>query len=408
MSKQRSSNGRINVGTLGKTAVVLLAGAILVASLLFLKDIREALWAYRNQHAAATNVHLTSQAGTSSSQSPDTPTDADGQELTVDLQSEVAPSGIKTIRRLPRSESDVALAHAQNVGESCEPLPPGQPLELSSFVPYLTDRDSRRRTNELPVPSSRRHIFSLGLDMSSQDQTQLPKLSGRTILNRLNSRYVSVQARVHRDPVSRVMYLAHRPLAATAEYRKVPLTMEFSESGAASLTEIRGLGLFLNSKESPAPENLRTLVLTYKSTWLPTTVIGSGRTKDRYEFIFVRARISKLGSSERLNLYTFATAEDRQQLHWLRECSGPTRPDTCSIKGTIVFTQYEQADLIPTASATRSMKLSSAATYTLDDLNRYARTQGWTGDALDNLTSTLDAVIDGKVTTTSTSSTRFP
>ena len=74
----------------------------------------------------------------------------------------------------------------------------------------------------------------------------------------------------------------------------------------------------------------------------------------------------------------------------------PTSAATCSIRGTIYITSYSRG-VIPDKSATRRLTMSSVHLFALADLDDYAEQQGWSGDALDNLTETLDAIIDGQL-----------
>jgi hypothetical protein len=61
------------------------------------------------------------------------------------------------------------------------------------------------------------------------------------------------------------------------------------------------------------------------------------------------------------------------------------------------FTEYADHGLRPVASVSRGSIFNDQAKYSMDSLNRYAQSQGWAGGALDNLTQTLDALIDRKV-----------
>jgi hypothetical protein len=62
------------------------------------------------------------------------------------------------------------------------------------------------------------------------------------------------------------------------------------------------------------------------------------------------------------------------------------------------FTEYSAAKQSPSAKALRKTIFNSQASFTLSQLDEYAASAGWEGDALDNLSATLDAIIDGKLT----------
>lgn len=305
-----------------------------------------------------------------------------------------APIGIRTVRVLPRSESELSAYHGRNRAEACEPLQSSQPVRLTSYTAYLTYRDTREYATRTPPPTTRRHVLSVGLDMLSTDQRDLPKLTRGRILGYLKENYLSVQARVRKDPDTGTLYLHHRPVAATVRFRGLPLTQDFIDPVAASIKDMRSLGLFLEDGEEPIPKNLRTLVIAHKAVWAVTT--NARTTLDpRFEFVLIRARDT---GSDQLDLHAFVTIENRTQLHYVRPSEQPLRPDDCCLKATVNFIEFSHAGLYPTVSVTRRTSVKSNATYLVADLDKYAREQGWSGTAFDHLNKTLDAIIDRKIT----------
>src|SRR5687768_5064720 len=92
--------------------------------------------------------------------------------------SDLDTGDVKIIRVLPRTESEITQAHERSRAEACEPVPPEMPLEINSYSPVLTERDSREfDRGRLLLPSSRRHMFTVGLDMQRDDKARLPTVS---------------------------------------------------------------------------------------------------------------------------------------------------------------------------------------------------------------------------------------
>lgn len=306
---------------------------------------------------------------------------------------------LKTIRVVPRTLEEIAQAHDRSRGNACEPVPPEQLLEVRDFMPILTDRDSAEfDRGQLLLPSSRRHMFTVGLDMLSDDKAHLPKVSNGQILAYIQSNYVTVQARVQRDPGTGELFLHHRPLAATISFRRGTLTKEFNEAVLAAIREFHSLGVYLPSGTPQRPKNLRTLVMIYRSLVAPATITpGKTPLKPLYEYVFIRAREVPNSHPPQLNLHVFATSDERQRLHLLNPWSPPDRANNCGVHAMVVFTEYSTLGLIPTKSATRRVSYSSKQVVPWEDLNRFVTEQHWRGDALDNLDQTLDAYIDQKI-----------
>jgi hypothetical protein len=304
------------------------------------------------------------------------------------------PAGIKIVRKLPRTSAEVQAIHEQVEGDACETIPAGEPVDLSGFRPYLTPSD-RLLGGEKPPLMTRMHAFSVGIDFLEKDRRDLPFLSGGEILKFFHGSYVMLQIRVQRDPRTQSLYLHHRPLGGMTSFTGPRVAANLTTGVAASLANYRSLGLLLKPEVTPSCENLRTLVVLHKSEVLPLAAESVDDIEHHYEFVFVRAVSEGQGDSERLALHSFVTSGDRTELHYLRPSRTPAGPDTCSVRTMICFTEYSHAGLRPKSSATRTRLFNDQASYSMADLNAFARQQEWTGDALDNLTETLDAIIAG-------------
>ncbi len=351
------------------------------------------------------------------------------------------PPGIVVIRTIPRSEADMALAYERSRSKACRCIPADQPVEMTDFgmsslvaptrkshadselsrprgggqgsvklKPEVSSKTKRAgmshreeffsKREALPIPTARYCALSLGLGMLPADQRQLPTLSGGLILDYLSRHYLWVQMQVHKDLGTGELYLNQNPLAAVAEFRGARLTQEFVEMTAAAVNDMRALGLYVKTGVKASPENLRTAVLLFKHNLAePGAITLAGpQFKPDYELLFVRLLPPSNGSRRsEPKLHVFATSDQRGTLHYLRTGSGPSTPDECSIKGLIFFTEYKYANRLPAASATRKVSVRAKASYALSDLDAYAAQCGWKGDASDNLTEVLDAIIDGQV-----------
>src|SRR5688572_8595902 len=81
------------------------------------------------------------------------------------------PPGIKTFSKMPRNASEVAAAHLMNREEATEFLLGGEPLEFNGYALRLTKRDGAPLKNgKLPNPSTRRFMFSVGIELKKADQ----------------------------------------------------------------------------------------------------------------------------------------------------------------------------------------------------------------------------------------------
>jgi hypothetical protein len=306
---------------------------------------------------------------------------------------------LKLIRILPRNADEIAHAHERAKASSCETVPSGEPLEITSFTPQLTQRDrTELARGVILLPSSRRHMLTVGLEVRESDKPRLPKVSRGRILQYLQDHYVTLQARIQKDPITGKLFLHHRPLAATTSFGRGRLTESFTEPTLLAVQDFHSLGIFLPSNQTPKPENLRTLVMIYKSfTVGATTGTGKIPLKPVYEWVFVRGVEPVDQDARHLVLHVFCTSGERRRMHRLVAWESPKNPRDCGIFASVVFTEYTTLGLIPSKSATREVDYKSEMVFEWSDLDAFASEQGWTGDALDNLQPTLDAIIDGKL-----------
>lgn len=305
-----------------------------------------------------------------------------------------AITGAKTIAALPLDERSVETMHDRSRTGKCEVLPPGEAVRVTSFQQYLTDRDTRGWDGEPTALSTRRPVLSVGLDMLPGDRSDLPALSRGEILKYLSSRYITIQARVQKDPVTGEIFLHHRPIAAMAPLPTGTLTESMSDELVETLQNYRGVGVFLPEGEEPIAANLRTMVLLNRSERLDP---GSAVPRLRFEYLFVHGQPKSNRVDADLDLHAFATSDDRTVLHWLRDDKTPRRVDDCCLVSFIRFTDFSHGGFYPSESQTRYARIDARASFAVDDLTAYSKEQGWGEGAFDRLPALLDAILAGDV-----------
>jgi hypothetical protein len=318
---------------------------------------------------------------------------------------EIDPELTRILRHIPRTDAELAALHERGTDQSCEPIDDGRPLEVAGFNEAVSHRRSMG-PNGSPrltvLESSRRAVLSFGMDMTPDDQHQLPLLSGGKILEYVDRTYIAVQVRVERDTPSGEPFLHFRPTAVQGDYANRHTTTPFTAMLRESVGQVRGLGLYLKPGQPATAENLRTLVALHRSLaddarQAELEAKGVTGREPHFELLCVRARVGGQSTERQVTLHAFATTEDRTRLRYLPAYRMPSKAADCSIKSTIYFTSYGFANLYPAAKATRRIEISDQASFTMADLDRYAAGQGWEGDALANLTEVLDAIIDGRI-----------
>lgn len=299
-------------------------------------------------------------------------------------------SDLKIIRSLPRSTTDLERAHRTSQSEACERISEGQSLEVTSFTTILTERDKRDGIRARPLPAARHSVMSVGLIMENSDRSTLPILSRSSILDYLDKHYVAIQLRVRRD-LDKKLYFHHRPLAVTAQYKGSKLTQKFEPIVANAIRDFHSIGIFTKVTERLKPENLRTIVLLFKNSVLKPGL----RTADQFEYAFVRGRQGK--NETRLDTHLFVTSNDRSQVTYLNSYVPPISPNSTSIRGSVVITDFDSKGIYPRESATRSYRLDAKRIYSMTSIDAFCKENGLPGGIYENLDTVLDALIDEKI-----------
>ena len=311
---------------------------------------------------------------------------------------EVPVRDIKVITTLPRSSNEIKALHDAAGNYAAELLPEDQPYEITTFVPYLTKTDeleAKEKKRRLDT-CTRRHALSVGLEMTNDDQKQLPTLSGGQILSYLKKHFVSIQARVYRDPITKTLYLGSRCLASTRMFHGATMTQAFSPTVAESVNNMRSLGLLVPSGTPKTPSNLRTLVLVHKNQ-LSQEGTRNAAGKTNYEYLFIRGRdVSGSDEGKRLELNAFATSDERTKFHWLKSAASPSAPSECSVRGAVHFTEYSHQGLYPKSAVIRRSLITSHKTFAWDDLERQSR-ELFGQSVLDCVPQIIDAILSDKI-----------
>ncbi len=304
---------------------------------------------------------------------------------------------IRYIKSLPNNVLELEAAYRQRKPDSCEAIPAKEPIELKNWSNVLTNRD-QKRSKVKPLDFARRTVISVGLKISESDRDSLPVLSRQTIADFLAQNYLSLQVRIIKEPKSGQWILHHRPLAAVARFRSVPLTQEFVEPVGQTTGEIRGLGLLKPSLDSPtdAPQ---TAVWLFRSTWQKLNEMYSST---HYEFAFIYAVPQNVVyTPDQLALHVIVTSEQRSKFHYLKfRKEGKHEPQSATetdLTGAVHFTEFANDGLHPKRTVTRDGQVRDERDYSLNDIQDFLNTKGLAGSWEQNVEAILDAMVKNQL-----------
>ncbi len=298
----------------------------------------------------------------------------------------------KVLRKLPRDEAAMATAHKKSRDAAVQVIA-GDPLQVFDFAEntsYGVTVGGKKL--QLPYRYSRLGALTYGMQLTPEDQASLPSVSKRRILRKVNGNYISLQLRVQRDEATGNVYLYYKPFAVVGAYGNAERSQEFSPLMEDSVRDVRGVGLFVKPGTPPSAEAFRTFVAINKNTLaIDSPDSDEPVLKPHYEFFFGRLRVD----GDAMQLHVFGTTQHRTQLNYFQAYSAPTTPEECMMLSTIFFTEYTIAKQSPSAKAARDVVVQRRRQISLDDADAFATEKGYEGDAWDNLTAILDAIIDG-------------
>ena len=310
----------------------------------------------------------------------------------VPLEEEIADETLlndgSIVYRLPETEEEIMSVYRRRGRYRARLIPQGQPLELNSFTQsmpgvYINGKDEMN-------PFGRQHVLSVGIKVSSSDRSSLPRLSGGMINGYLDTHFVSVQARVVKDPVNRKQYLGPEPIAVTGRFGGPSISDPMEIAVQNSISQLRGIGLLMKEGDEDTPENRRTLVMIHRYPFAPA---GSAESAEmRHELMFVRARETDRGE---LDLHAFSTSGNRTQLHYHGRTRRPRRMTDCDIQASVFFSEYSHASLVPTKGISRESKAQGKVRYSIEALDESLKGSDPDASFWTHATQALDSMIDG-------------
>ncbi len=300
----------------------------------------------------------------------------------------------KVLRKLPRDEAAMAAAHEKSRDAAVQ-VSAGDPLQVVGFegeTSYSVTIGGEKR--DLPYRYCRLGALTYGMQLNAEDQATLPTVSKSRILKKVNGNYISLQLRVQRDEATGNIYLYYKPFALVGAYDDQERSHEFSPLMEDSVRDVRGIGLFVKPGTSPSAEAFRTFVAVNKNTLaVDSPDSDEPILKDHYEFFFGRLRVD----GDQVQLHIFGTTQHRTQLNYFNAYSAPTSREECMMLSTIFFTEYTIAKQSPSKKAAREVAVNRRGQIALEDAHAFAAEKGYEGDAWDNVTEILDAIIDGEL-----------
>ncbi len=297
-----------------------------------------------------------------------------------------------------KEESEVFLpkrsnwrAFRQRINDTCEALREGEPLQLTQFTSQLTPRDRQKQADDARS-YTRRPILTVGLNIREADKKTLPLVSRSLILSYVEDHYISLQARIAKDPATGKLILHYRPLAGVATFSGLPLSQEWVESVASTVRDIRGLGIY-EGKDSD--DDSQTAVILFRSAWLEEE---SSQPTYRHELGIVHAVPSKSDPNS-LDLEMFTTSKNRLHWHYFKpEKTKKTRSlSQCDLIASVRFDEYTSDGLQPKSSVTRALKVNGDETYHVAAIDQYLKEQGLNGGWSSHLKQALKGMREGKV-----------
>jgi hypothetical protein len=319
---------------------------------------------------------------------------------------EPAPLATRVIERIPRTPQELSDAHDKS-DLACVQLAEGVPLAQQDFSQHVY-ADAKRSRGDKSVRGGpvldwgRWPVIDYGTRMTEEDRKSLPFFTSGVILDVVDNTYITMQARVHRSSPNGEPYLHYMPIAGVGEYGKLDGTTAFAALQQVAVSNVRGLGLFLKPGQPRSAQALRTLVVSIKGNKLIANKESDEfKITPTLELLLVRMRVDpsqeQASPAGAVKLHAFGTIDGLTKLVYFNPYATPESPDDCTIRSTIRITEYSLAGQLPSARAAREVRVHSAKEFTIRSLDEYARRAGLAGDALDNASEILDAIIDGKL-----------
>ncbi len=366
------------------SVIAVVLGLVAGAGLLYLPNLRKDSW-----QETKTSSRLSSTAVMQAAEEGEI-RDELGQEFSeFDERRDV-----RTLSKVPATPAALEAAYRKHRNDVCEPLQEGVPMVFDDFTLALTPRDSFR-SKELVFPSTRRQVLTVGLTMLAADEKALPTLSRSTITSFLEDHYLSIQARITKDPTTDEWALNYRPIAAVGSFRGSTSTQDWVHAISMTVNDICGLGLLKSGEDEPT----QTAVLLFRSTWMDPVI---QRPKYRHELGFlhaVKAKNPKEGEDP-FELHLVITSDERTKWHYIETSSSrPSNPSQCGLVGSIYFNTFLSNGLEPKSAVTRRISTKSDRMVDVSRIEQYLKEQNLSGGWQENTIPVVKAMIDGTILT---------
>ncbi len=304
----------------------------------------------------------------------------DESEYTQDI-------GIRYLKRIPTSKIDLEAAFRQRRSEAAVMLHESEPLFVGRYS--IPSKSSKLSGASVTMHTTRKALFSIGLEMRDADIATLPWISRSSILSYIRAHYVSLQANILKDSSSGSWYLHHRPIAGVAKFGGVPLTQSFVSPITETVGDIRGLGTYLHPDKNLASSQSTDQT----AVWLFRTLRMDGTLPVvQYDYAFVRTFGADL---ESLQFKVILTTNNRSEWNCLpnvETARPPLRSSDTTTLGTVHFIEYASDGLHPKTSVTRSVRVKSNQVFKQVEINDYLASKNLHGDWGDHIGEILDHV----------------
>jgi hypothetical protein len=318
--------------------------------------------------------------------------EVDTAELVPDQSEYDRVLNLRLLKSIPVSPTELEAAYRQGKNDTCEITEEGEPLVITQFLGRLTSRDKFRET--VVRPGTRRHVASIGLSLLPSDARLLPTLSRSTILRYIDSHFISLQARIEKDPVTAKWQLQYRPIAVIGSYSRAGTTQSFVDAIVTTIRDIRGLGIYRDPKSESESQ---TAILLFRSEWLDEAGL---KPKARIEYCFMHA-VPKTAPFEGdpISLHFFFTSDDRTEWHYFpaKDSRLPQAVSQCSIHAKVRFVEFDSSGLEPKSGLVRQMQSSSRDRFGQKEIEAFLKENNKEGTWDRNLTALLDAVVESKI-----------
>lgn len=317
------------------------------------------------------------------------------KEMVVDSSVYKMERDTRIVSKVPSSPVELEAVFRQRKNDTCETLEVSEPLELKQYSLALTQRDRFQSPTKEVMPSTRVPVLTIGLNMQPSDQRSLPSLSRSTILNYLESNFVSIQARVSKDPVTRELSLHYRPIGAVGGFTGPPVTKEYVEAINSTIKNVRGMGIYepKRSKDRKEESSFQIAILLFRSSFVDDSGIGETA---QHELGFVCMGNS---NGEEPDISFIATTNQRKT--WLlfsRESNEmPKRLNDCSMVATVRFDQFITGGLQPKSGIVRRISNRAKQRFDVEDIEQYLEKENLSGGWAENLDTAVEAILDSRI-----------